>query len=326
MPHSSSFDGPLTVSKVEAGRATLLTDNFEVLEVPASFLASGTTGQMVHLQITPANDAQLSRAKEHVRHTDNLQSLYSIPEDCVPKWREAIASTDFLSWGSIGRTAAVVTWKRSWSELSQGQRVLFYGVEAIAYSATYSSTGNDKKQTVRVPSRHRLHRLGASVSTLKNGFMSHDAVGAGLTALQLDLGALGAGDALALVFRTSAGCFGTLPIVFPGLPDKGSAALSGVHLLTLPNANEELKTLAGRAQAKGAEVRLVNECDCLELLPITAVIASSTDDLDTAEFARSNGLPVVSVDWLAELVRGANNEDGAGLASLPPFDFPFKSK
>ena len=285
------------VSKIEAGRATLFTQDFDVLEFPAELLPVGAVGSIVSIDVRAAADAQAARHKQIGQVVERLMQSYQVDEAEVGAWREEIGREGFVQWGRRGRTAAVISWKRSWNELSQVGRVLLYDIECVLVPKGDGPIMADKKATHRGLLRKQFYQkqeVYAPSSILSNGVMQHNARLAEKRSVQLEHPSVEWMFGVYLVFRTSCGLFRTAIIwnsddltadgeknnpqdTYLVVPDDfDHPAVPSVHFISLSEASA------------GAD-----------LLPITAVLVDSESDRASA-FASAHHLPTVTASWLQE--------------------------
>jgi len=287
----------LVVSKIEAGRATLFTQDFDVLEFPADLLPAGVVGSIVRISVQPATDAQVARSKQIDTIVGKLIQDYGVGEADVSAWREEMGREGFIQWGRRGRTAAVISWQRTWNEISRAGRVLLYDVECILVPKAEDCEFFEKKAIHKGVIRKRLYRKAHSnvaSSRCGNGIMQHDAALAERRSIQLEHPNLESMFGAYLVFRTSCGLFRTAIIwnsddltltggkndpqdAYLVVPDEFEhEPIPSVHLIPLSEATRN--------------------CD---LIPITAVLVDSAQD-STNAFAVEYNFPAVDRSWFKE--------------------------
>lgn len=289
MPSEAASLTSFTVCRVEAGRAVLLSQDFQVMELPASLLpvsmlpvsllsspAEECGNRMVRVQVTDATDLQQTRLRTLAQHVAQLDALFGIDATETQAIRQTIGADDFVRVERRGATAVTLTWRQAWDEtcsrMAHG-RILLHAVDVIDGP------------------RGALGRLSPSPA----GRNSHDA--AMRTSCRVNLPD---GDAheLTLQFRTSAGVFVSRPVTAQTLPLSSTSYASLFLLTDLAEDDARLQ----RVRVLGAVILdRTTSMARVEAEPITAVV---TDSLQSplCETALHANLPVVGGSWLDALL------------------------
>lgn len=289
MPISSqSQKESFRVCKIEAGRATLISKDFEVIEIPSKLLPNNNNDNSI-VQINFTTDEEESKNYIQVGNKliESIYEDYEITEGKISKIKEEIESKEFLRLEALGCTAAILNWKKSFKQIFGSGKII--KIESIGIEIFDGRIENNEK----------LHSNSSNYSNDNiDEYVNY--ILKGLKGIQVDDFRcrinLPIGDLkVNLSVRTSVGTFKTNSInLKPKLVCKKTNDLSGIFLVTdLPTDHPLLKQIR---EMGGYISRRICEDQ-----PTTVVVTENFGSELFREGLEDN-LPVVSVTWLDALV------------------------
>lgn len=254
-----------TVCKIEAGRAILLSqEDFELIEFPAKLLPTDCKNVNITINSNVSEGAGDNQVRELIKE---VLYEYYVDERQVERIREEIEMEGFLRIESLGSTAAILSWQRSFADIF-GPSVKVENVslniesEEEEYLEEYVDFVMKGQKTIH-PSEMRC-RIN----------------------LPIDL-------KVSLIVNSSVGCFKTREI---SLRTMKFDDFSGIFLLTDLTDQPSIDRLEF-VRDQGGYISRSYSADH----PITAVVTESFES-ELFRVGIDNNLPVVSGTWLEALV------------------------
>ena len=291
MPISSeSQKENFRVCKIEAGRATLISKDFEVIEIPSKLLPNHNNNDNSIVQINFSTDEEESNNYIQVGNKliESIYDDYGITEGIISKIKDEIGSEEFLSIEALGCTAAILNWKKSFKQIFGSVKII--KIESIGIEIFDGRIIENDEKLQNNSSNYSNDNIDEYVNYIlkgSKGIQDDDF----RCRINLPIGDL----KVNLSARTSIGTFKTNSIYLkPKMVCKKTNDLSGIFLVTdLPTDHARLKQIR---EMGGYISRRICEDQ-----PTTVVVTENFGSELFREGLEDN-LPVVSVTWLDALV------------------------
>lgn len=256
-----------TVCKIEAGRAILLSqEDFELIEFPAKLLPNDCKN--VNITINSSSSTNEGEGDNKMREMiKEVLYEYYVDERQAERIKEEIEMEGFLRIESLGSTAAILSWQRSFSDI-------------------FGSSVNLENVLLNIESEEEGYLEEYVDFVMKGQKTIHPSETRCRINLPIDL-------KVSLVVNSSVGCFKTREIKLRTMKFDD---FSGIFLLTDLTDQPSIDRLEF-VRDQGGYISRSYSADH----PITAVITDSFDS-ELFRIGIDNNLPVVSGTWLEALV------------------------
>lgn len=216
-----------SVCKIEAGKAVLLSDDFELMEFPAKLLPSNHAAEVkIKVESCPRRN-DLSAALASIRNT------FGVSTDDVTRLNECVKSEGFLKIEAIGCTCASISWRDNLNSLLRsirgGASVICEAVDLVCLTTL---------QSIPIEDGQAINRLRIDMN------------------LSPEL-------EVAVLFRTSIGAFWTRSLTLKRA-ELSETDYSGIILITdLPSSDERLQKVAKHGGRIAHMTIAINNYDCI---------------------------------------------------------------
>lgn len=132
----------LTVGKIESGTAVVVTDELQMLELPASILPTVSVGSIVRMQVNSAMDLQMQRRAEFTALQNSILRDYgSAPDASIIK--------ECLRLSSQTHTTLTVVWPE-WSQLCGQSNATLHALDGLLNERRLPTTLRPGETTLRL--------------------------------------------------------------------------------------------------------------------------------------------------------------------------------
>lgn len=231
-----------SVCKIEAGKAVLLSEDFELLEFPAKLLPSSHASEVkIKVESCPRR-RDLSAALADIRNT------FAVSSEDVARIKECINAEGFLRTEAVGCTCASISWRDNLNSLLRsirgGASVLCEAVDLVCLTTL---------QSIPIEDGQAINRLRIDMN------------------LSPEL-------EVAVLFRTSIGAFWTRSLTLRRA-EMSESDYSGITIITdLPSSDVRLQKIAKNGGKIAHTAIAINNYDCITAV----VTSTPSSDLYSA--------------------------------------------